>query len=100
MADLQSCQPADNLASRQGDAARREHKRPAYTCILQIIHAEANPRSGVSRRAFVLRAACGGGPEGVALFMNRMRGEFERAMVLTGVSSASNINSSIVSLAA
>jgi isopentenyl diphosphate isomerase/L-lactate dehydrogenase-like FMN-dependent dehydrogenase len=28
--------------------------------------------------------------------MNRMRGEFERAMVLTGVPSVSKINSSII----
>jgi len=48
----------------------------------------------------ILRAAYGGGAEGVALFMNRMRGEFERAMVLTGVSSVSRITSSIVSIAA
>lgn len=46
----------------------------------------------------ILRAAYGGGAEGVALFMNRMRGEFERAMVLTGVSSVRNISSSIVSV--
>jgi len=48
----------------------------------------------------ILRAAYGGGVDGVALFMNRMRGEFERAMVLTGVSSVSDINSSVVSIAA
>jgi len=47
----------------------------------------------------ILRAAYGGGADGVALFMNRMRGEFERAMVLTGVSSASDINFNIVSVA-
>ncbi len=47
----------------------------------------------------ILRAAYGGGPDGVALFMNRMRDEFERAMVLTGVSSVSNITSSVVSIA-
>ncbi len=47
----------------------------------------------------ILRAAYGGGPDGVALFMNRMRGEFERAMVLTGVASVSEINSTIVSIA-
>ncbi len=45
----------------------------------------------------ILRAAYGGGPEGVALFMNRMRGEFERAMVLTGVPSVSKIDNSIIS---
>src|SRR5512133_499853 len=28
----------------------------------------------------ILRAAYGGGADGVSLFMNRMRGEFERAM--------------------
>ncbi len=48
----------------------------------------------------ILRAAYGGGPDGVTLFMNRMRGEFERAMVLTGVSSVSDITSRIVSIAA
>jgi len=48
----------------------------------------------------ILRAAYGGGSDGVALFMNRMRGELERAMVLTGVSSVSDITSSIVSATA
>jgi len=48
----------------------------------------------------ILRAAYGGGLDGVALFMNRMRSEFERAMVLTGVSSVSDITSRIVSIAA
>jgi 4-hydroxymandelate oxidase len=47
----------------------------------------------------ILRAAYGGGADGVALFMSRMRGEFERAMVLTGVSSVSDISNSIVSIA-
>lgn len=46
----------------------------------------------------ILRAAYGGGADGVALFMNRMRDEFERAMVLTGVSSVSEITDSIVSV--
>lgn len=48
----------------------------------------------------ILRAAYGGGPEGVALFMNRIRSDFERAMVLTGVDAVSRIGSSIVSIAA
>ena len=39
----------------------------------------------------ILRAAYGGGVEGVALFMNNMRDEFERAMVLTGVSRVDQI---------
>ena len=47
----------------------------------------------------ILRAAYGGGPDGVALFMNRMRDEFERAMVLTGAVSVSSITSRIVSIA-
>ena len=33
----------------------------------------------------ILRAAYGGGADGVALFMNRMRAELQSAMVLTGV---------------
>jgi 4-hydroxymandelate oxidase len=44
----------------------------------------------------VLRAAYGGGPEGVALFMNTMRRELESAMVLTGVSSIAKIDRSII----
>jgi 4-hydroxymandelate oxidase len=44
----------------------------------------------------ILRAAYGGGREGVALFMNTMREEFERAMVLTGVSSVSAISRRLV----
>lgn len=44
----------------------------------------------------LLRAAYGGGPEGVALFMNRMRAELQAAMVLTGVPSVSKINGSIL----
>lgn len=46
----------------------------------------------------LLRAAYGGGPEGVALFMNTMRREFENAMVLTGVGSVARIDRSIVSM--
>jgi isopentenyl diphosphate isomerase/L-lactate dehydrogenase-like FMN-dependent dehydrogenase len=44
----------------------------------------------------ILRAAYGGGPEGVALFMNRMRSEFASAMLATGVASVSQIDSSIL----
>ncbi|HYW46598.1 MAG TPA: alpha-hydroxy-acid oxidizing protein [Bryobacteraceae bacterium] len=44
----------------------------------------------------ILRAAYGGGPGGVALFMNRMRSEFQSAMVLTGVPTVSKINSGIL----
>lgn len=47
----------------------------------------------------ILRAAYGGGSEGVALFMNQMRSEFERAMVMTGVSSVSKIDGNIISIA-
>jgi len=47
----------------------------------------------------ILRAAYGGGLDGVALFMNRMRGEFERAMVMTGAASVSQITSSIINVA-
>ncbi len=44
----------------------------------------------------LLRAAYGGGAEGVALFMNRLRDELQRAMVLTGVSSVEKINRSVL----
>ena len=44
----------------------------------------------------LLRAAFGGGPEGVALFMNKMRAELQSAMVLTGVPSVSKIDNSIL----
>ncbi len=47
----------------------------------------------------ILRAAYGGGAEGVSLFMNRMRGEFEHAMVMTGVASVSQITSGVVNIA-
>jgi len=45
----------------------------------------------------LLRAAYGGGPDGVALFLNRMRAEFQSAMVLTGVPTVSKIDRSIIS---
>jgi isopentenyl diphosphate isomerase/L-lactate dehydrogenase-like FMN-dependent dehydrogenase len=44
----------------------------------------------------LLRAAYGAGVEGVALFMNRLRDELQRAMVLTGVPSIEKINRAIV----
>ncbi len=44
----------------------------------------------------LLRAAYGGGTEGVALFMNRLRDELQRAMVLTGVPSVDKINRAIL----
>jgi 4-hydroxymandelate oxidase len=44
----------------------------------------------------ILRAAYGAGPDGVALFMNRMRTEFQSAMLLTGVASVSKIDGSIL----
>ena len=44
----------------------------------------------------LLRAAFGGGPEGVALFMNKMKAEFASAMLLTGVPTVSKIDSSII----
>jgi isopentenyl diphosphate isomerase/L-lactate dehydrogenase-like FMN-dependent dehydrogenase len=44
----------------------------------------------------ILRAAYGGGADGVALFMNRMRAELQSAMVLTGVPSVAKIDSRIV----
>jgi isopentenyl diphosphate isomerase/L-lactate dehydrogenase-like FMN-dependent dehydrogenase len=44
----------------------------------------------------ILRAAYGAGPDGVALFMNRMRAEFQSAMLLTGISTVSKIDSSIL----
>jgi isopentenyl diphosphate isomerase/L-lactate dehydrogenase-like FMN-dependent dehydrogenase len=44
----------------------------------------------------LVRAAFGGGPEGVALFMNKMKAEFASAMLLTGVPTVSKIDSSII----
>jgi isopentenyl diphosphate isomerase/L-lactate dehydrogenase-like FMN-dependent dehydrogenase len=44
----------------------------------------------------ILRAAYGGGADGVALFMNRMRAELQAAMVLTGVPSVAKIDSKII----
>jgi isopentenyl diphosphate isomerase/L-lactate dehydrogenase-like FMN-dependent dehydrogenase len=44
----------------------------------------------------ILRAAYGGGADGVALFMNRMRAELQSAMVLMGVPSVSKIDSRII----
>src|SRR5512136_365061 len=44
----------------------------------------------------LLRAAYGGGTQGVALFMNRLRDELQRAMVLTGTPSVAKINRSIL----
>ena len=44
----------------------------------------------------LLRAAYGGGPEGVAFFMNKLRTELQAAMLLTGVASVSKIHSGIV----
>jgi isopentenyl diphosphate isomerase/L-lactate dehydrogenase-like FMN-dependent dehydrogenase len=44
----------------------------------------------------LLRAAYGAGGEGVALFMNRLRDELQRAMVLTGVPTVAKIDRSIL----
>lgn len=44
----------------------------------------------------ILRAAYGAGPEGVALFMNQMRDQFERAMVLTGVPTVAKISRAVL----
>ncbi len=44
----------------------------------------------------LLRAAYGGGAEGVALFMNRLRDELQRAMVLTGVPTVENISRAVL----
>jgi isopentenyl diphosphate isomerase/L-lactate dehydrogenase-like FMN-dependent dehydrogenase len=44
----------------------------------------------------ILRGAYGGGAEGVALFVNKLRAELQGAMVLTGVPSVSKIDSSIL----
>jgi 4-hydroxymandelate oxidase len=44
----------------------------------------------------IVRAAYGGGVEGVALFMNRMRAEFQSAMLLAGVPTVSKIDRSIL----
>jgi 4-hydroxymandelate oxidase len=51
---------------------------------------------GVLAGRHLLRAAYGGGPEGVRLFMDRMRDEFARAMVLTGVPSVRAIDSRVI----
>jgi isopentenyl diphosphate isomerase/L-lactate dehydrogenase-like FMN-dependent dehydrogenase len=44
----------------------------------------------------VLRAAYGGGAEGVTLFLNRMRAELESAMLLAGVPTVSKISRAIL----
>mgnify|MGYP001064097662 CR=1 FL=1 len=44
----------------------------------------------------MLRAAYGAGVEGAALFMNRLRDELQRAMVLTGVPSIGKISRAIL----
>jgi isopentenyl diphosphate isomerase/L-lactate dehydrogenase-like FMN-dependent dehydrogenase len=44
----------------------------------------------------ILRAAYGGGADGVALFMNRMRTELQRVMVPMGIPSVSKIDSRII----
>ena len=44
----------------------------------------------------ILRAAYGAGAEGVALFMSRMRSEFQSAMLLTGIERVSQIDRSIL----
>jgi hypothetical protein len=44
----------------------------------------------------ILRGAYGGGGEGVALFMNRMRAEFQSAMLMTGVPTVASIDGSIL----
>ena len=46
----------------------------------------------------LLRAAYGGGAKGVALFLENMRADLARAMVLTGVSTVSKIDSSVVTV--
>lgn len=42
----------------------------------------------------LLRAAYGAGAEGVALFMNRLQDELQRAMVLAGVATIGQIDRS------
>jgi 4-hydroxymandelate oxidase len=44
----------------------------------------------------LLRAAVGGGKEGVALFINKMKGELEVAMVLTGTADIKKASRSII----
>jgi len=44
----------------------------------------------------LLRAAVGGGKDGVALFINRMKGELEVAMVLTGTADIKKVSRSII----
>jgi 4-hydroxymandelate oxidase len=44
----------------------------------------------------LLRAAYGAGAAGVALFLNRLRDELQRAMVLTGAPTVAKINQSIL----
>jgi len=63
---------------------------------LDVIKCLALGADAVMVGRHLLRAAFGGGREGVALFMNTMKDEFERAMVLTGVPSVSKIDRRIV----
>jgi isopentenyl diphosphate isomerase/L-lactate dehydrogenase-like FMN-dependent dehydrogenase len=44
----------------------------------------------------VIRGAYGGDKEGVALILNKMRGELESSMVLTGMASLAKVNRSIL----
>ncbi len=44
----------------------------------------------------LLRAAYGGGADGVALFINRLKDELQRAMVLTGVPSVDKISRAVL----
>jgi 4-hydroxymandelate oxidase len=44
----------------------------------------------------LLRAAVGGGKDGVALFINKMKGELEVAMVLTGTADIKKVSRSII----
>lgn len=44
----------------------------------------------------IARAAFGGGRQGVALFMDTMRGEFEAAMVMVGAANVRSVNRSVL----
>ena len=82
-------------------AARLKGKVPILTdgCVAtgtDILKYLALGADAVMVGRHVLRAAYGGGPAGVTLFMNRLRSELQSAMLLTGVDSISKIDNSIL----
>ncbi len=82
-------------------AARLKGKVPIFTdgCVatgMDVLKYLALGADAVLVGRHLLRAAFGGGREGVALFMNKMRSELQSAMVLTGVPSVAKIDSSLI----